>query len=75
MNTKLGWILSGLVLAIDENYSMSLTTHVLKVNCQPISRNLDNTLKSLWELESMGVIDSEASVYEQLSSNVAFQGG
>ena len=55
--------------------SPSLTTHVYKVESSPSLRELDNTLKTFWDLESIGITDSEVSVYEQFSSNISFKNG
>ena len=55
--------------------SANLITNVLRIDSGPSLRELDRTLKAFWELESLGIIDSEHSVQEQFSSNIAFQNG
>ena len=76
LQTRLGWVLSGRN-ATDELHmeSTNLVTHVLRVDTGPGMRELDRTLRSFWELESLGIIDSEESVCEQFSSNIYFQQG
>lgn len=34
----------------------------------------DEQLHQFWELESLGVVDKESSLYEQLKGNVSFDG-
>ena len=76
VRTKLGWILSGPVsFNCDEQSSAGLITHVLRVDCSPSLKDLDNTLRKFWELESLGVVDSEVSVYEQFGSNITLRNG
>ena len=75
VHTKLGWILSGPVSFSGNDISPSVITHAYKVNSSPSLKELDNTLKTFWDLESIGMTDTEVSVYEQFSSNVIFKNG
>ena len=76
LQTRLGWILSVPITSSEvRETSANLITHVLRIDSGPSLRELDRTLKAFWELESLGVIDSECSVQEQFSSNIAFQNG
>ena len=54
LRTRLGWVLSGRI-ATDELHmeSTNLVTHVLRVDTGPGMRELDRTLRSFWELESL----------------------
>lgn len=39
------------------------------------SNSLDNSLKSFWELESLGIKQDESSVYEEFTKNIEFMNG
>ena len=76
LQTRLGWVLSGPITSSEvRETSANLIRHVLRIDSGPSLRELDRTLKAFWELESLGIIDSEHSVQEQFSSNIAFQNG
>uniref|UniRef100_A0A1X7TWL4 DUF1758 domain-containing protein n=1 Tax=Amphimedon queenslandica TaxID=400682 RepID=A0A1X7TWL4_AMPQE len=73
--TRLGWVLSGSVPHFDGSYSTNLITHVLRVDSGPTFRELDKHLKAFWELESLGIRDSEDIVHEQFCSIVTLREG
>ena len=75
MYTKFGWVLSGPVSCLVHDSSTSLVTHVLKVETGPTNRELDKKLRSFWELESLGILDTEDTVYKQLSSHISLCNG
>ena len=78
VHTKLGWVLSGPAFARDSaQCSMNLTTtHVLHVDSQRAeSAGLEEQLRSFWELESLGIHQEEKTLYDDFTSNVAFQDG
>ena len=75
MYTKFGWVLSGPVSCLVHDSSTSLVTHVLKVETGPTNRELDKKLRSFWDLESLGILDTEDTVYEQLSSHISLCNG
>ena len=56
INTKLGWVLSGPVAVgdTDVNTSTVMTIHTLQIGIVS-EEQLDRTLRSFWELESLGV--------------------
>ena len=76
VDTKVGWVLSG---PVDKQVSVSLmftSTHALKVDSCPMytDRSLDDRLRQFWELESLGIMKEEPSVYEKFTQQVSFDG-
>ena len=72
VETSLGWVLSG-PAPITESCTL-LTTHTLRVDTQE-EESLDNTLKSFWELESLGVSGPSKSVQQEFEESIAFKDG
>ena len=72
IHTKLGWVLSGPSNFNDGGpcYTNLVTTHVLLVDTQ-----LDQRLKSFWELETLGICEPEKTMYDELSESITFSGG
>ena len=72
IHTKLGWVLSG--PAQHENTTKVstnlITTHVLKVDSQPTNADLEKELQSFWDLESLGIVGPEKTLYDQFLSTV-----
>ena len=67
LHTTLGWVLSGpipLPATEDSSHSTNLVTHVLRVGASSSedNRRLENQLKAFWELESLGILDTETSL-------------
>ena len=78
IHTSLGWILSGPVPSTETGRSsVSLvTTHTLRVDTQQHEiSNLDDTLRSFWELESLGIKEPDRSVYTEFGENTCFRDG
>ena len=76
IHTSLGWILSGPVPSTETGRSsVSLvTTHTLRVDTQQHEiSNLDDTLTSFWELESLGIKEPDRSVYTEFGENTCFR--
>ena len=75
-NTKLGWILSGPVVRKEgvEPHT-TLVTHVLRADGICNARSLDKELHSFWNIESMGIVESEDIVQNQFQDNVSFEHG
>lgn len=74
MHTSLGWVLSGPVPCID---SVPTSTK-LKVNVssdKDNTRSLDHQLKAFWDLESLGIIDQDHTIYDQFHNFVGFKDG
>ena len=78
IHTKLGWVLSGPTRFKElDHCSMNLvTTHVLRVDTQQNdSKSLDATLRSFWDLESLGIRETETTMYDEFASAIAFKDG
>ena len=78
IHTKLGWVLSGPTkcTSLDQSSVNLVTTHVLRADAQEVdNRSLDETLKSFWELESLGIQGSEKTLYEEFSQSVELRDG
>ena len=68
--TKLGWVLIG-PTASTTTYvpAACLVAHTLRVDGLPSRlQQLENRIKSFWELESFGILDLEHSVYDDFGS-------
>ena len=76
INTHLGWILTGPV-AIREITAMhaTLITHVLRVDGVSENKGLEKQLQSFWNLESLGIIESNESVQTQFESHISLENG
>ena len=75
IHTKVGWILSGPTDRQETSTTLMLTaTHALKIDTHPVEQNLDNQLKQFWELESLGIMKNESSVYDKFVQQISFDG-
>ena len=75
--TKLGWVLSG-PTASTTTYvpDACLVAHTLRVDgLSSRLQQLENRIKSFWELESFGISDSEHSVYDDFGSSIQLVDG
>jgi len=51
-----------------------ITTHALHIGAfEPTAENLDQTLQSLWELESLGISQPDRCVYTEFEENIKFK--
>ena len=78
IQTTLGWVLLGpLSLRGPEHRSVNLiTTHVLKADAlQPDLEPLDDTLRSFWELETLGIGGPERTVHDEFVDAITFKDG
>ena len=76
VHTRLGWVISGPVdVRAREPNTASVVTHILKVDSEMETRRLDKQLRKFWELESLGINDTEESVHDQYRDIVAFKNG
>ncbi len=75
VHTKVGWVLSGRAghQEVTTNLTMA-SAHTLKINAYPAEPSLDNRLKQFWDLESLGIMKDESSVYERLVQQIEFDG-
>ena len=77
VKTTLGWVLSGPAGMMGQlNPTVSLvTTHALRVE-GVTNKELDTTLRSFWELESLGIQSpNNDPVLDQFTSTVCMKGG
>ena len=64
LSTRLGWILSGPVSEREGALPhTTLVTHVLRVDGINENKSLDKELHSFWNMESIGIIESENKNY------------
>ena len=72
VNTELGWVLSGATSSPEPDVpSTCLVTHTLRVDGLPRdSPNLDDRLKSFWELESFGISGADHTVYNEFENTI-----
>lgn len=79
VNTTLGWVLSGPISMWDNRLqSANLVSHVLRVDTHGIrndTKRLEDQLRAFWDLESLGISDTESSVYEQFEGSITFSDG
>ena len=80
IHTRLGWVLSGPLQGMesgDKAVNLIASTHALPVDGETIHHNpdqsLDTQLKKFWELESLGIVKNESSVYDQFISEITFK--
>jgi len=73
VETKLGWVLSGPVPDAEASCSF-LTTHVLRVDSHD-EVSLNDTLRAFWELESLGISESDRTVHQEFEENISFKDG
>ena len=69
VETKLGWVLSGPVEGETQESTMvnlvaTQSTHSLQVDAVTEQESLDSSLRRFWDLESLGILQNETSVYE-----------
>ena len=75
IQTRVGWILSGPVCRPGVSVNLTLTaTHALRIDTHPVEHNLDDQLRRFWELESLGVMKDEPSVYDKFVQQISFDG-
>ncbi len=48
------------------------SAHTLKIDAYPAEPSLDNRLKQFWDLESLGILKDESSVYERFVQQIEF---
>jgi len=77
VHTRLGWVLSGPVQGSPPGISSVhlFTTHSLRVDAYRIRQTeseLDSQLKMFWDLESLGVMHDEPSVYDESQKGIVY---
>ena len=74
IETKAGWVLSGPTNRQEVAVNLTFTSsHVLRVDVTS-EPTLDDCLRQFWDLESLGVLPDEPSVYERFVQRVRFNG-
>ena len=74
MHTRLGWVLTGPVSCVsDLQLSNSMITFSLQTSAATDNRNLERQLRNFWELEALGIVDKEQSLYDQFKSNISLR--
>ena len=76
LETKFAWVLSGPAVCPTSTRSCTVnlsSTHVLKIESTGIS-DMKDDLQKFWELETLGIKEREASVYDKFSSDIRFTG-
>ena len=75
INTKFGWVLSG-PYDVGENgaSTTNLVTHMMKIDVVP-DDNLNKAVEKLWDLETLGIKDTEISVYDNFLDKIVFKDG
>ena len=78
IKTRFGWVLSGPAEGtVNDSTTINLvqSSHVLHLNVssnQCNDTNLDSVLKRSWDLESLGIVSDEPSVYEKFMEGIIF---
>ena len=78
IHTKLGWVISGPAPLVNSKQSATnlVSTHLLRIDAQLDSlENLGNQLQSFWDLESLGIIQPERTLFVEFCSTVAIKNG
>ena len=79
IHTKLGWVLSGPTMSLNTTRCTTnlVMTHVLRADLQECDTGpLDEELRSFWDLETLGIRETERTFYEEFtSSSIEFHEG
>ena len=80
IETKIGWVLSGPVEGgIQEttmvNFVTTRSTHSLRVDAITEQESLDSSLRRFWDLETLGILKDETSVYEKFTQQITLRRG
>lgn len=79
IHTKLGWVLSGPTpssKSVSHSSACVVTTHLLHVETQSVELSqLTEQLQSFWDLESLGIVKQEKTLYEDFTSRISFEDG
>lgn len=71
IHTRVGWVLSGPVNHMEVSINLvCAVTHSLKIDIVSTEPTLDDQLKRFWDLESLGIVKEEASVYEKFIQRI-----
>ena len=71
IHSKVGWILSGPVDCQEVSMNLYLSsTYTLKIDAYQVEPRLDDCLSRFWDLESLGVMKDEPSVYQKFVQQI-----
>lgn len=73
LETHLGWVLTGPASSVTQSSTTSLMT--VASTARSKVRETDSLLRAFWELESLGIVDRESSLYDQFKTNIVFKEG
>ena len=71
LETTLGWVASGVLWYSSRRRTRGRCTIVGK--CNSLTDQLDRNLKRMWDLESMGVVESK-EMHDKFVDNIEFTG-
>ena len=79
VETKLGWVLSGPAPTTgDSQCSLLTTSHTLKIDSSPSpnqDREVVDLLQSFWDLETMGITETEHTLYDEFCDKITIRDG
>ena len=77
VETRLEWVLSGPVEGVtQESIAINfISTHTLRVDAFTEQQSLEEGLRRFWELESLGILKDEQSVYGTFTRQISFKQG
>ena len=75
VHTRVGWVLSGPVETEEGETNLALVAaHTLKVESYSVEQGLDDQLGRFWDLETLGIMRDEPSVYDKFTQQILFTG-
>ena len=78
LHTRFGWVLSGPIAAVNQETSAVnlITTHPVRIDEESDRlKELDDRLRSFWNLESLGVGIEEDPMLEEFNNSICFKEG
>lgn len=75
IETNVAWVLSGPVSLPRTSVNLAVTaTHSLRIDAPTTEETLDTSLNRFWDLESLGILKEEKSVYDTFIQQISFNG-
>ena len=77
IGTKFGWVLSGPMtgMTVDTTVTNFISSLVLKLDTLPLQCSddtLERTLRRFWDLESLGILSEEPTLYDKFADSIRF---
>ena len=77
IGTKFGWVLSGPMtgMTVDTTVTNLISSLVLKLDTLPLQCSddaLERTLRKFWDLESLGILSEEPTLYDKFADSIRF---